>query len=704
MYLTQNQIDVLNQNLRKKRIRLELLDSNLKTVDTIEGQAIGGSITANADNDIRRSGQIEMAIPINPRAAQLLDQLDGFTIESGGKIWLDKYIKILVGIEDIMSPTKEIEWYNRGVYLINSPERVISGEDFTLSFECVDLMAKLTGSRQGQLTGMSTTIPFGYYDDNNEFQKTLTRDALVSVITELGGFSKYEIYPIPETKMYLPYDIKVGTGSTVYDILKKILEVLSTWQIYFDNDGVLVVEPIPSGENATIYSLPEEQYISDSMNCDFANVKNQVVIYGRLNTLTYYTENTVEEPSNVEYSNNSLILYYEKINTETLNIGGTTFGFHSLNAPNANIINNVKIYSEGNLLLDSDLVKFENSKNLFGVDYATSQIEIGMFEPDEIYFIRIFSATQNQNSSGLDEIDLTQPIVFEFMGKQQVSYNLVNENKDSPFYINNNLGPNNYFAGLAKTPQGSSQGEGYELTLNDEDNLVTSLLDGTIVTFQANALNSYASGSSFTFINIKSSNGTTLASNIPLVQNIWVNENNENVRPYVLPSKIDNDYTIWLLRYEENSGSGQFVLVGRNPSALTLVLSGGEFDNIYADELAYERCLLELYNHSNMNNNITIGIVPNYLIDVNCKIVYSHNTVLPRGVYNTEQVTTFVEGEDYAKLISATENEIYAKYNDIEYYLTKSITYPLGVESSPQTITAIEIYESGNLMGNDYKN
>ena len=86
MFLTQNQIDVLKLNLRKKHIRLELLDFNFKTIDSIEGQAISGSLTFKADNAIRRSGQIEMAIPVSPQAAQLIDQLNGFTIESGGKI------------------------------------------------------------------------------------------------------------------------------------------------------------------------------------------------------------------------------------------------------------------------------------------------------------------------------------------------------------------------------------------------------------------------------------------------------------------------------------------------------------------------------------------------------------------------------------------------------------------------------------------
>ena len=65
MYLTQEQIETLKQNLRKKKIRIELLDYDLKTVDTIEGQVISGSLNSSADNDIRRSGNLEIAIPVN---------------------------------------------------------------------------------------------------------------------------------------------------------------------------------------------------------------------------------------------------------------------------------------------------------------------------------------------------------------------------------------------------------------------------------------------------------------------------------------------------------------------------------------------------------------------------------------------------------------------------------------------------------------
>lgn len=687
MDLTQNKINVLSQNLRKKRLRLEILDNDMRTLDTIEGLTISGSITADANSDIRRSGNVTMCIPNYPDASTLINKLDGFTIEIGGKIWIDKYVKISIGIDDIKSFNGNTVWYKLGVFLINQPVRSFSGTEYTLSFSCIDLMAKLTGQRQGQLTGTSTVIEKGK-TENTVYVRTKLYDALINTITELGGFSKYKIYPIPDIYANLPYDIKVDVGATVYDILKQLMDIIPTWQMYFDLDGIFTVEPIPSGEDSIVYSINQDQYISDVMNVDFENVKNQIVIYGRVNTLSYYTENTIDNPDNVIYQENlgaasaTLILKYSKIDIDSLNISATTFGFFSL--PNANTlpITNIEIWSENSPIIVStssakmSLVKFENVTTSFGVTYNTTQVEKNTILPNDVYFIRIYDATLDNKV-----IDITKDITFEFMGKQSVSYNLVNDNKESPFYINNLYKVENYYAEKVETPNGTTFGSMYDLYLNNEENL-TKLNSGTIITFIPNAPNVYAQDVGFTGINIYVQNISQtgsktinkILSNIPLVQNKWV----DGLRPYVVENKLYNDYTIWELKYENDGIHEWFVLVQRNPFVLTKVLSSGEYDNIYADQLAYERCLYELYLSSNLNDNISIGIIPNYLIDVNNKIKYKPNHALPKIVKN-----------------SLTEDEINLEYN----YITKNITYPLSLDNTAQTITAIHIYESGNLVG-----
>lgn len=782
MDLTQQQIDVLKQNLRRKEVRIELLDQNFKIIDSLEGYAIGGTLEKNADNNIRRSGNIELAIPNVSAATKFLDQLDGFTVEAGGKIWLDKYVGISIGIHNIA--TGEIVWYKYGVVLINNPTRLFSGTDFTISFECVDLMAKLTGDRQGQLTGTTTVIEQGYYttdtSGNKVYVKTKLRDALISTITDLGGFTKYRISEIPTAYEYLPYDITVGVGSTVYDILSKLMEIISTWQMYFDNDGVFVVEPIPDGENAIVYEISSDQYIEDELSYSFDNVKNQIVLYGRLNTLTYYTENITDSsytyslssnsgitsvvvdlntfgeqistsgsyafsyngniwqlsgdevtlatygitiagtpntgaaitieyikqaPTNVIYQPNNdgvtstLILKYDTVNLSSLTISGTTFGFKSLSNTNPLPITNVEIWQGNEKVLPSlgtqtlSLVKFENSNTSFGVEYPTTQIEANTILQNDIYFIRIYDATVNSD----EFVDITQNITFEFMGKQQVAYSLVNDNLESPYYVNTSLDQPNYYAGLAQTPTNMDFGTAYLLTLNNQEPL-TQLLNGTIITFMANATNLYANNNEFTGISIQTSDGTTLLSNIPLVQNIWSASTQPATRPYVVEGKLSNDYTIWQLRYEQSDNYQWFVLLGRNPNAITTILSDGEYENIYSDQLAYERCLWELFNGSNMNDSISLSIVPNYLIDVNCKIPYNPNDSLPRGIYDTQPyyVSTNNSSQQYQTGIG---QDYYVRKKDIQYYMTKQISYPLDISSQPQSITAIRIYDSGNLVG-----
>lgn len=700
MELTQQQIDVLKQNLRRKEIKLELLDANYKVIDSIEGLAVGGSFDKNADNNIRRSGNIELVIPNNSATTHFLDQLEGFTIDVGGKIWLDKYIKLYIGIHDVQ--TNEITWFNQGIVLINNPTRLFSGTDFVLSFDCIDLMAKLTGDRQGQLTGISTKIEKGYYttdtQGNKIYTKTKLRDALISTITELGGFNKYIIAPIPAEYEYLPYDITVNIGATVYDILSKLMGIISTWQMYFDDEGIFVVEPIPDGTNAIIYEISPDQYIQDELSVDFTNVKNQIVIYGRLNSLTYYTED-VSYQQNQDGQTLTLVLKYESINISNMTISGTTFGFMSPNTINTLPITNVEIWLDDEKVLPSSstqtcsLVKFENSTTAFGKTYETTQVETGSILQQDIYFIRIYDATITNN----EVVDQSKDIVFEFMGKQQVAFSLVNDNKESPFYINQQFEEINYYCGLAQTPLNSSFGARYLLVLNN-DEPITELKSGTIITFMANATNIFENNIEFTGIDIQTREGTVLLTNIPLVQNSWTASVQPATRPYVIEGKLSNDYTIWQLRYEKTNDYEWFVLVGRNPYVLTTILSDGEYDNIYSDQLAYERCLYELFNHSNMNDSISLSIVPNYLLDVNYKISYNPNNSLPKDIYDTQPYHTAVQNS-WQQYQTGFGKDFYVKKNDTQYYITKQVNYPLDLSNSGQTISAIRIYDSGNLVG-----
>ncbi|MBR4003551.1 MAG: DUF5048 domain-containing protein, partial [Clostridia bacterium] len=255
--------------------------------------------------------------------------------------------------------------------------------------------------------------------------------------------------------------------------------------------------------------------------------------------------------------------------------------------------------------------------------------------------------------------------------RQQPSACLVEDKKESPFYINRGLNEENYYAGMAFTDDYSNIGENYKLTLNNDTEL-TSLNNGTLITFMANYNNIYKELLSYTTITVVDSiNGNVLADKLPLVENFFTKTIQGNVRKPIAENKLSNDYTIHLIKYDAENN--QFIYLGRNPKTLPLVLSGGEYDNIHSDQLAYERCLWELYSHSNMQNTISIEVVPNYALDVNMRITYNEKMQYPLSVSDSQT------------------------FND-SYYLTKQITYPLGISNNGSQITALKIYDSGNLL------
>lgn len=164
-------------------------------------------------------------------------------------------------------------WWNMGIFLVNSPTSTFDVSTHTLSFEGLDLMAKLSDKRGGQLPAVTTVIPAG----------SKVAEVIQKTITQLGGFDKYII---EDEGLEIPYDIKKDMGSTVYDLLVEIRDLYSDWEMFFDVDGVFHWQKIPSGKDAPVVldfdQMDRQVIISEDIVLDFENVKNNVIVYGRL--------------------------------------------------------------------------------------------------------------------------------------------------------------------------------------------------------------------------------------------------------------------------------------------------------------------------------------------------------------------------------------------------------------------------------------
>lgn len=370
MSITSQQYSVLNQTIRNLHIKINLLNFSYQIVDSLEGNAIGGSVNINANSDIRRTCNIELVVTNST-----------FDVQSGGKIFLDRYIQIYTGIDDIHSG--EIVWFNQGIYLINAPSYSYSADTNVLSFDGLDLMSELTGARNGYLIGVTYQVP----------QNSDIRGAMISILQE-AGFGQYIIEPQTQT---VPYDMEFDQGSTRYNILAALRDIVPNYQIYFDVDGVFHYEQIPSGQNENIIiddSTWINNVLSEQIDVNFEDVKNTVEVYGQTHDITYYSSATTLSGS---------ILSLTIANLTSLT-SGNMIGFTTPSAVSGNIQLNINELGSNNLV-DS------NGNIITSLDADT-------------YYVAVY---QSNNT-------------WLFMGHLQAYGFYQDTNPNSPFYIGNDAG------------------------------------------------------------------------------------------------------------------------------------------------------------------------------------------------------------------------------------------------------------------------
>lgn len=311
--MTQEEYNVSLQPTRVLHTKIIVKNYDFSDFGNLEGVVVGfPSFTIDSESNIRRTCSIS-----------LIPTAQTFEIKSGSAIWLDKYIQVYVGIEDIT--TREPIYTNMGIYLIDNPERVYSATDNTLSFKLVDLMSKLTGMRNGYLEGMSYIIPAG----------SNVRKAMIATIAEFG-FDKYDIDECPYE---VPQDINISSGGTAYDILSQLLNIADNYEMYFDVDGVFHYHKIPmkadDGKIVAYHNFWNNVLIDYNVSTDFESVKNIVEVYGQTHTIANYSDATIVDNGKAF----GLIMKQIESYTDGLLVGFTTPNDTKLNTLYGLVIN-----------------------------------------------------------------------------------------------------------------------------------------------------------------------------------------------------------------------------------------------------------------------------------------------------------------------------------------------------------------------------
>lgn len=271
------QYNVSKQSIQNKTIKIQLLNRNFTPYEGVElsGNCIEGNINLDAEADIRRSCSIAFVID---------NKL--FDIGEFNYIWLNRYIKLSVGIDSLS--TGETVWFEQGIFLIDAPSVDYSADSHTLRFVGLDLMSTLNGTRNGYLEGIPTVIPQG----------SNVRQAMIATL-KLGGITNVNIAECRRrdgTIQEVPNDITLEQGSTIYDVLVALRDIMPYYEIFFDIDGTFVYQEIPTGEHEPMIAdddLFNQVLISEQMETNFQAVKNVVEVYGRTIESDYFATDVV---------------------------------------------------------------------------------------------------------------------------------------------------------------------------------------------------------------------------------------------------------------------------------------------------------------------------------------------------------------------------------------------------------------------------
>lgn len=634
--------NVLKQQYIKKYIRLELLDFQYNIVDELSGNMTKCSINVDSNSDLRRSCDLGFVVTTST-----------FDIKAGSKLWLDKFVRPYVGYENMR--TGEIQWYNQGIYLVNNPQWSYNASTNEISMQALDLMSKLTGLRNGNLEGIPTKIA---KDEN-------VREAIIKTI-ELGGFTKYiceECKTKDGTIVPVPYDIEIDVGGTIYDILTGLRDIMPNYQIYFDINGVFHYEPIPLAYDDPVLiddDLFNKVLISENINTDFESVKNYVEVLGHTWDVDYYS------PSDKTTVNGGTItptfadlkaledgtavgitLPQDATSVQVLPDGYTQIEYIQSDGGAHWIDTGFKPNQNTGIIAKFQLLSSDANQTPI---YARTSMNVDAFG----VFIDVSSKwTADYGTKRFTGTTSAQSLINLNFNKNVVKFNDESYTFDTQtFQSNSNL--TIFGRNTGGTVQYTAKMKLYSCEIYDNGTLIRNFIpcknpSGTIGLYDI--VNSQF------YTNVGTGGVFTAGPEVPKFTGISINYlgNNKVV-------DIDNEQiqeltkdTEWIFQYViQTDGEGesatetkfwrfmghqqaQATSYDNNPSSpfyvgdpigsssvgrIRIVLYGGEYDNIYSDDLAKQRADFEIYQRSRLNDSISMETIPIPWMDAN--IVISH--------------------------------------------------------------------------------
>ena len=271
--ITSHDIALVKQKIQRRYAIIEIVNREFRKVCSIRGQWISGSVSIDRSSAIRRSGSVTM-------------QVAYIDLYKMANLTTTNYIRLYEGVED--NNTLEVSWYKQGTFIITQNGLNFDKTTRTLSLTLADLMCDLNGERAGVLHGYSSIV-----------KNSQRIDTVMKNVLELCGVTNYDITPICVTRKnvnfwddkskdedyYVPYDLEFSAGVTAYEILEKLVNLYSGWEIFFDVDGKFICQRQTFEEDNSFTIIDDdglrELVISEDLTVNWNEVKNHIEVWGK---------------------------------------------------------------------------------------------------------------------------------------------------------------------------------------------------------------------------------------------------------------------------------------------------------------------------------------------------------------------------------------------------------------------------------------
>ncbi len=307
--ITQDDIRICSQNIRERYIRMFIYDKSDNIINELSGKIIEGTIDMDGTANIQRQVSGLKILLDNDSISYLLPN------KSDSLIWTNKYFKIEIGIRDLLKSSNDsdyIHWYNQGVFLYKSPEIYYSSTESYLTTDAIDKMCRFTGDLGGSF---ETDIKI----ENSGVPIT---EAVKHIIVDLGGENSNKlllsnVVDDNNNILSLPYTLTKSVGDTMYDTIKELVDLYKYWIFYYDENGDFVLEHRKMLWNSSVdIDFSNVNYeVNSQIQEDYTYIKNYVKVVGQAlePTVTTVDYATTDNPNPINNSTSVKIIFNKSI-------------------------------------------------------------------------------------------------------------------------------------------------------------------------------------------------------------------------------------------------------------------------------------------------------------------------------------------------------------------------------------------------------